>query len=83
MQASSRPPPDPVSWAAPARRGGSLCCELADPALRTLPVHAIAARCGIPGASDFSRAFKTTYGLSPREHRHRALDGPAREEAQR
>ncbi|MFI6154460.1 helix-turn-helix domain-containing protein [Kitasatospora sp. NPDC051170] len=47
--------------------------ELADPALRTLPVHAIATRCGMPRASDFGRAFKAAYGLTPREHRHRAL----------
>ncbi len=47
--------------------------DLADPALRTVPVHALAARCGIPRPSDFSRAFRAAYGLSPSEHRHRAL----------
>ncbi|MEV6973224.1 AraC family transcriptional regulator [Kitasatospora sp. NPDC093806] len=46
--------------------------DLADPALRRAPVHLIAAGCGIPRASEFSRAFKTAYGVSPREHRHRA-----------
>ncbi|MFE3878036.1 helix-turn-helix transcriptional regulator [Kitasatospora sp. NPDC059146] len=50
--------------------------ELADPALRTVPVHAVATRCGIPRAAEFSRAFRTAYGLSPREHRRRALAGP-------
>ncbi|MEU1289517.1 helix-turn-helix domain-containing protein [Kitasatospora sp. NPDC005856] len=49
--------------------------DLADPALRTLPIQNIAARCGIPGASEFSRAFKAAHGLSPREHRRLALSG--------
>ncbi|GAB7188352.1 RmlC-like cupin superfamily protein [Kitasatospora sp. Ki12] len=49
--------------------------DLADPALRTLPVHAVAARCGIPGPSDFSRAFRTAYGLPPGEYRRLALAG--------
>ncbi|MFJ9843642.1 AraC family transcriptional regulator [Kitasatospora sp. NPDC101155] len=43
--------------------------ELADPALRGLPVHAIAARCGIPRADNFGRVFRSAYGLSPRDHR--------------
>ncbi|MEU8921956.1 AraC family transcriptional regulator [Kitasatospora sp. NPDC048545] len=47
--------------------------DLADPALRGLPVQAVAARCGIPRASDLSRAFRAAYGLSPSEHRRRAL----------
>ncbi|MFJ8621286.1 helix-turn-helix domain-containing protein [Kitasatospora sp. NPDC093550] len=50
--------------------------ELADPALRAVPIHAVAARCGIPRAAEFSRAFKNAYGLPPREHRHRALAEP-------
>ncbi|MFB7476220.1 helix-turn-helix transcriptional regulator [Kitasatospora sp. NPDC056184] len=49
--------------------------DLADPALRTLPIHSIAARCGLPRASEFGRAFKGAYGLTPREHRHRSLSG--------
>ncbi|MFJ9775924.1 AraC family transcriptional regulator [Kitasatospora sp. NPDC101157] len=51
--------------------------DLADPALRTLPVHAVAARWGFPRASDFSRAFRAAYGLSPREHRQREPAGGA------
>lgn len=47
--------------------------DLADPALRTTPIHAVAARWGMPRASDFTRAFRARYGLSPREHRLRAL----------
>ncbi|QKW24653.1 AraC family transcriptional regulator [Kitasatospora sp. NA04385] len=50
--------------------------DLADPALRALPVRAVAARCGIPRAPEFSRAFRTAHGLSPREHRARALLAP-------
>ncbi|WP_370155485.1 helix-turn-helix domain-containing protein [Streptacidiphilus sp. EB129] len=53
--------------------------DLANPALRATPIHAVAARWGIPRASDFSRAFQAAYGLSPREDRHRALSGLARE----
>ncbi|MFJ7243647.1 AraC family transcriptional regulator [Kitasatospora sp. NPDC098652] len=58
------------------QRLGKAHRELADPALRSVPVHVVAARCGIPGAAEFSRAFRNAYGLSPREHRHRALAGP-------
>ncbi|MFD7732914.1 AraC family transcriptional regulator [Kitasatospora phosalacinea] len=47
--------------------------DLADLALRALPVQAIAARCGFPRAPEFSRAFKAAHGLSPREHRAQAL----------
>ncbi|MET8544259.1 AraC family transcriptional regulator [Kitasatospora sp. NPDC004799] len=51
--------------------------DLADPALRALPVHAVATRCGLPRPAEFSRAFRAAYGLSPREHRLRALAGAA------
>ncbi|MBD0689760.1 AraC family transcriptional regulator [Streptomyces sp. CBMA123] len=47
--------------------------DLADPAHRTTPVHAVATRWGLPRADDFSRAFRAAYGLSPREHRQQAL----------
>jgi AraC-like DNA-binding protein len=36
-------------------------------------VHTIAARWGIPRASDFTRAFRTAYGISPTEYRFQAL----------
>ncbi|RAJ32008.1 AraC-like DNA-binding protein [Kitasatospora sp. SolWspMP-SS2h] len=49
--------------------------DLADPALRGTPVHVLAVRCGIPRPDAFSRAFRAAYGLSPRDHRHRSLDG--------
>ncbi|NEA45683.1 AraC family transcriptional regulator [Streptomyces sp. SID10815] len=47
--------------------------DLSDPTLRALPVHAVAARWGIPRASDFSRSFRAAYGLSPLEYRMREL----------
>ncbi|MGW1226840.1 AraC family transcriptional regulator [Streptomyces sp. NPDC001515] len=49
--------------------------DLEDPALRSLPVHAVAARWGIPRPSDFSRAFRAAHGVSPQEHRMRRLNG--------
>ncbi|MCS0603412.1 AraC family transcriptional regulator [Streptomyces sp. LP11] len=47
--------------------------ELTDPRLHTLPVHAIAARWGYTRPGDFTRAFRTAYGITPRESRLRAL----------
>nr|WP_326771048.1 hypothetical protein [Streptomyces sp. NBC_01591] len=32
----------------------------------------MAARCGFPRASDFTRAFRTVYGIPPKEYRHQA-----------
>ncbi|MFD7020960.1 AraC family transcriptional regulator [Streptomyces sp. NPDC059161] len=46
--------------------------DLMDPNLRALPIHAIAARCGIAQAPTFTRAFKAAYGISPSDHRHEA-----------
>jgi AraC-like DNA-binding protein len=43
--------------------------DLADPRLSTQPIGAIAARWGFAGSAHFSRAFRTAYGLSPREFR--------------
>ncbi|MCQ9134214.1 AraC family transcriptional regulator [Streptomyces hilarionis] len=47
--------------------------ELVDPRLRALPIHAVAARWGFPRAAEFTRAFRTAYGLPPSELRERAL----------
>ncbi|MQS16237.1 AraC family transcriptional regulator [Streptomyces kaniharaensis] len=47
--------------------------DLADPALRAVPIHIVAAQWGIPRADDFSRAFRAAYGISPSEHRHQAF----------
>jgi AraC-like DNA-binding protein len=43
--------------------------DLADPLLRHRPVSAIAARWGYVDASHFSRLFRATFGISPRECR--------------
>ncbi|MCX5557856.1 AraC family transcriptional regulator [Streptomyces sp. NBC_00038] len=48
--------------------------DLADPALRATPIHTIATRWGLPRSSGFTRVFRTTYGLSPKEYR---LQAPA------
>jgi AraC-like DNA-binding protein len=43
--------------------------DLLDPALRALPVSAIAARWGLLNAAHFSRAFRAAYGAAPQEYR--------------
>jgi AraC-like DNA-binding protein len=43
--------------------------DLADPAQYGTPVQAVAARWGFAHASDFSRAFRRAYGMSPRAYR--------------
>ncbi|RSN68572.1 AraC family transcriptional regulator [Actinomadura sp. WAC 06369] len=50
---------------------------LADPALRAVPVHRIAAMWGFTHHSAFSRAFRDAFGLPPSDYRHRALGSPA------
>ncbi|MCI3928304.1 helix-turn-helix domain-containing protein [Streptomyces sp. AN091965] len=47
--------------------------ELANPALRHIPVHTIGTRSGFPSPSAFSRAFATAYGAPPREWRRAVL----------
>ena len=46
--------------------------DLRDPALAHQTILAIASRWGLPGAQHFSRAFRGTYGCSPREYRRGA-----------
>ncbi|MEU9118920.1 helix-turn-helix domain-containing protein [Streptomyces sp. NPDC048506] len=43
--------------------------DLADPALRHLTIHTIAARWGYPQPDGFSRTFRTATGMSPTEYR--------------
>ena len=54
--------------------------DLADPALTSSPVAAIAARWGFPSAADFSRAFRAVHGMPPAEYRRsaRGANRPAR-----
>ncbi|GGZ95608.1 AraC family transcriptional regulator [Streptomyces bluensis] len=47
--------------------------QLADPARSDVPVHLIAARAGFEHHPVFTRAFRATYGVSPRDYRRRAL----------
>ncbi|MGR3939474.1 helix-turn-helix domain-containing protein [Streptomyces sp. BRA346] len=47
--------------------------DLADPALCHVTVHRIATRWGFTRAADFTRAFRTHYGMPPRDYRHQAL----------
>jgi AraC-like DNA-binding protein len=60
-----------VGW---VRRRRLECCrrDLADPALASRPVAAIAARWGFASASDFSRAFHAAHGMPPAEYRRSA-----------
>lgn len=48
--------------------------DLADPGLRTWPVHAIGMRWGFRGAAEFSRAFRAAYGSAPGRYRRQALN---------
>ncbi|MFY7069426.1 AraC family transcriptional regulator [Nocardiopsis changdeensis] len=43
---------------------------LADPALAPVPIHRVAARCGFTQPEVFSRTFRRTFGMSPRDYRH-------------
>ncbi|MGW1375324.1 AraC-like ligand-binding domain-containing protein [Streptomyces sp. NPDC002446] len=47
--------------------------DLTDPALCATPIHAIAARWGFPRAADFTRAFRTAYGIPPNDYRRQNL----------
>ncbi|KAB1973040.1 helix-turn-helix domain-containing protein, partial [Streptomyces triticiradicis] len=71
----ARTRPRGVSMECPASRGKFKGArrDLADPALRGLPVHVLAARWGYRRASDFTRAFRSAYGLPPTEYRFQAL----------
>ena len=63
------------------RRRLELCRrDLADPALASRPVAAIAARWGFSSAGDFSRVFRAVHGLPPSEFRMsaRVVKEPAR-----
>ncbi|WP_328841937.1 helix-turn-helix domain-containing protein [Streptomyces europaeiscabiei] len=49
--------------------------DLADPRLSARSISAIAACWGFPEPTHFSRAFKTLYGITPRDHRHQTQHG--------
>ncbi|MGV9308094.1 AraC-like ligand-binding domain-containing protein [Nonomuraea sp. NPDC003727] len=49
--------------------------DLGDASLRALPISAIARRGGFATPADFSRAFRSAYGVPPSEYRHAAHAG--------
>ncbi|WP_380282627.1 helix-turn-helix domain-containing protein [Kitasatospora purpeofusca] len=49
--------------------------DLADPRLRHLPVHAVAARNGLGDPAGFSRGFRRAFGLPPAEYRRMLREG--------
>ncbi|MER6348081.1 AraC family transcriptional regulator [Streptomyces sp. NPDC001595] len=53
--------------------------DLLDPALRGLPVHAVAARWGYPRPAEFTRAFRAAYGIPPSELRRQAAPAGERD----
>lgn len=57
--------------------------DLCDPAMRTVPVHHIAARWGFSHHAAFTRAFRTAYGVAPRDLRRTALPQPEWRERQK
>ncbi|MFJ1707025.1 helix-turn-helix domain-containing protein [Kitasatospora sp. NPDC088346] len=61
-----------VAGAIRSRRLGKCHADLADPGLRHLPVHAIAARWGFTGATAFNRTFRQAYGIAPTHLRRRS-----------
>ncbi|WP_329004042.1 helix-turn-helix domain-containing protein [Kribbella sp. NBC_00709] len=51
--------------------------DLVDPAFAGTPIHVVAARWGFPRASEFTRAFRSSYGVAPSEYRSGVgRDGP-------
>jgi AraC-like DNA-binding protein len=66
-----------TSVAAMIRDGRLAQCrrDLADPALRSVSIAAVARRWGIAEPASFSRAFRRAFGQSPAEYRHAALSG--------
>lgn len=49
--------------------------DLTDPVRRGVPVQEIAARWGFRSAADFTRAFRSAYGMPPTHYRHRPPAG--------
>lgn len=54
------------------RRLERCCRDLADPAMSATPIYAICSRWGFAHPPDFSRAFRSAYGMTPKEYRLRA-----------
>ena len=55
--------------------------DLADPAQHGVPIHAVAVRWCFPRPSEFTRAFRAAFGVTPTEHRQ--LSQPTHGDARR
>ncbi|MDX2542774.1 helix-turn-helix domain-containing protein [Streptomyces sp. WI04-05B] len=66
-------PGEPVATWIRNRRLEGAHRDLANPALRDRPIHAVATSWCFPRASDFARAFRGAYGLSPQQHRSQVM----------
>ena len=58
------------------QRLGRASRDLADPALRNVPISRIAARWGFNDHSTFTRAFRSAHGIPPKGYRQHALGLP-------
>ncbi|MEV0993366.1 helix-turn-helix domain-containing protein [Nonomuraea sp. NPDC050202] len=65
--------PHTVSATIRRRRLERCHADLADPRLSDLPIGEIAVRWGFRTTAEFSRAFRTAYAMSPRDHRRQSL----------
>ncbi|MFJ3922290.1 helix-turn-helix domain-containing protein [Streptomyces sp. NPDC090022] len=76
-----RPEPETVSATIRRRRLERCRRDLADPRLLGHPIAALVARWGFQQPADFSRAFRRTYGITPREFRYEAVGAHRRTDA--
>ncbi|MEV1005643.1 helix-turn-helix domain-containing protein [Nonomuraea sp. NPDC050202] len=65
--------PETVSATIRRRRLERCRTDLADPQFRDRPISEIGLRWGFKTAAEFSRAFRTAYDISPRDHRRHAF----------
>ncbi|MFG2570773.1 helix-turn-helix domain-containing protein [Streptomyces sp. NPDC048567] len=73
LHALFRDQPESVAATIRRRRLDGCRADLARPELRRQPIQAVAARWGFTDATVFSRAFRTAYGMAPRDYRAAAL----------
>ncbi|MEU0692087.1 helix-turn-helix domain-containing protein [Streptomyces uncialis] len=69
--------PETVAASIRRRRLERCHADLAEPRWRDVPVRDIGARWGLTDAGAFGRSFRAVYGLTPGEHRRRAIGGAA------